>query len=58
MMLKNKIIFKLSAVLLFVTAALLFSFIGDVPKKPDESRFTPVTLTQPGELDEPNSFEV
>lgn len=26
--------------------------------KPDESRFTPVTLTQPGDLDEPNTFEV
>ncbi|MES2276482.1 MAG: PQQ-dependent sugar dehydrogenase [Bacteroidota bacterium] len=57
MMLRNKIIFKLAAVLLFVTAALLFSFIQDTPKKPDESRFTPVTLTQPGDLDEPNSFE-
>ena len=26
--------------------------------KPDESRFTPVSLTQPGDLDEPNTFEV
>ncbi len=26
--------------------------------KPDENRFTPVTLTQPGDLDEPMNFEV
>jgi cytochrome c len=58
MMLRNKPIYKLSALTLFVVAVLLFSFIGDNPKKPDESRFTPVTLTQPGELDEPNTFEV
>jgi cytochrome c len=57
-MLSSKSVYKLSAVVLFVTAALLFSFIQDNPKKPDESRFTPVSLTQPGELDEPNTFEV
>jgi len=48
----------LSIVLLFVAAGLLFSFIQESPKKPDESRFTPVMLTQPGDLDEPNTFEV
>ena len=57
-MFNNKLLFKISAVLLFITAALLFSFIGDDPKKPDESRFTSVALTQPGDLDEPNTFEV
>lgn len=46
------------ALVLLTMAVLLFSFKGDVPEKPDESRFTPVSLTQPGELNEPNSFEV
>lgn len=27
-------------------------------KKPDDNRFTPVTLTKPGDLDEPMNFEV
>lgn len=57
-MLRNKSVIKISAILLLVTAVLFFSFVGDGPKKPDASRFTPVTLTQPGDLDEPNTFEV
>lgn len=57
-MLNNKSLVKTGAAVLVISAALLFAFIGDDPKKPDESRFTPVTLTQPGELDEPNTFEV
>ncbi|MDB4925842.1 PQQ-dependent sugar dehydrogenase [Mucilaginibacter sp.] len=57
-MFSNKPVIKISAIVLFLAAALLFAFTGDEPKKPDESRFTPVTLTQPGELDEPNTFEV
>ncbi|MDB5112424.1 MAG: hypothetical protein JWR67_3538 [Mucilaginibacter sp.] len=57
-MLKNKIIIKIAVVALAVTAIFLFSFHRDVPLKPDESRFTPVTLTQPGDIDEPNTFEV
>ncbi|MDB5030567.1 PQQ-dependent sugar dehydrogenase [Mucilaginibacter sp.] len=57
-MFSNKPVIKISAIVLFLTAALLFAFTGDEPKKPDESRFTPVTLTQPGDLDEPNTFEV
>lgn len=28
------------------------------PAKPDVTRFTPVTIVQPGELDEPMAFEV
>ncbi len=51
-------VIKISAIILFLTAVLLFAFTGDDPKKPDESRFTPVALTQPGDLDEPNTFEV
>src|ERR1700744_1502607 len=54
----KKSIFKISAIVLLLSAALLYAFTGDVPKKPDESRFTPVALTQPGDLDEPNSFAV
>lgn len=54
----RKSLVKLSVSLLFLTAVFLYSFIADEPKKPDESRFTPVVLTQPGDLDEPNTFEV
>ncbi|HEY0768761.1 MAG TPA: PQQ-dependent sugar dehydrogenase, partial [Sphingobacteriaceae bacterium] len=54
----NKSVIKFSVIFLFITAAFLYSFIPDEPKKPDESRFTPVALTQPGDLDEPNTFEV
>jgi cytochrome c len=57
-MLSNRSVIKTSAILSVLTAALLFAFTGDDPKKPDESRFTPVSLTQPGDLDEPNTFEV
>lgn len=57
-MITNKSIIKLSAILLFITTVLLYSFVADEPKKPDESRFTPVVLTEPGDLDEPNTFEV
>lgn len=57
-MLSKKIVLKLSSALVLISAVLLFSFVLDVPKKPDESRFTPVSLTNPGDLDEPNSFEV
>jgi len=49
---------KLSVIIFFSIRTILLGFTGDDPKKPDESRFTPVTLTQPGDLDEPNSFEV
>lgn len=51
-------VIKISAIVLFSAATLLLAFTGDIPKKPDESRFTPVALTQPGDLDEPNTFEV
>ena len=54
----NKPIFKITALLLVLSAGLLLAFMVDVPKKPDESRFTPVALTRPGDLDEPNTFEV
>jgi len=54
----NKKAFITFSVVLLIISTILFSFIGDVPKKPDASRFTPVTLTQPGDLDEPNNFEV
>jgi cytochrome c len=57
-MLAKRSIIKLSAVSLFVATGLFFSFIQEVPTKPDESRFTAVELTQPGDLDEPNTFEV
>jgi cytochrome c len=57
-MFSNKNIFKISAVVLLLIAAFSFAFIGDEPKKPDESRFTAVALTRPGDLDEPNTFEV
>ena len=57
-MINNKSIIKLSAILLFIAAAFLYSFVADEPQKPDESRFTPVVLTAPGDLDEPNTFEV
>lgn len=57
-MLNIKSIIKLSAALLFIAAVFLYSFVADIPKKPDESRFTPVALTEPGDLDEPNTFEV
>jgi len=40
-------------------ASIAFSSRYDTNEvKPDENRFTPVTLTQPGDLDEPNTFEV
>ncbi|GAB3931708.1 PQQ-dependent sugar dehydrogenase [Mucilaginibacter myungsuensis] len=58
MMLTKKAIIRSTSALALTSAVLLYSFVLDVPKKPDESRFTPVSLTQPGELDEPNSFEV
>ena len=45
-------------IMLFISAVLFFSFIQQTPRKPDESRFTPIALTQPGDLDEPNTFEV
>ena len=54
--------FKKSVIVLSVVG--LFAFIAasnpsiTIQVKPDESRFTPVTLTQPGDLDEPNTFEV
>lgn len=54
----NKFIIKSSVIFLFLSAVFLYSFVTDEPKKPDESRFTPVALTQPGDLDEPNTFEV
>jgi cytochrome c len=57
-MFSNKPIFKISAIILVLASAFSYAFILDDPKKPDESRFTPVTLTRPGELDEPNTFEV
>ena len=57
-MLSYRSVIKISVIVLFSAATFLFAFTGDVPKKPDESRFTPVALTQPGDLDEPNSFEV
>jgi cytochrome c len=57
-MFSNKSIFKISAILLLLVAAFSYAFMLDDPKKPDESRFTAVTLTRPGELDEPNTFEV
>ena len=57
-MINNKSIIKLSAILLFTASVFLYSFVADEPKKPDESRFTPVALTEPGDLDEPNTFEV
>jgi cytochrome c len=57
-MFNNKRIIKISAILLPVIAVVSYSFMLDEPKKPDESRFTPVTLTRPGDLDEPNTFEV
>jgi cytochrome c len=57
-MLTNKPIVKLCAILLFTTAIIFFAFVEDNPKRPDESRFTPVVLTNPGDLDEPNTFEV
>ncbi len=57
-MFSKKPIFKISAILLLLVAAFSYAFMLDDPKKPDESRFTPVTLTRPGELDEPNTFEV
>ena len=57
-MINNKSIVKLSGILLFIAAVFLYSFVADEPKKPDESRFTPVALTEPGDLDEPNTFEV
>ena len=47
-----------------LSVAGLFAFIAAsnrseiIQAKPDESRFSPVTLTQPGDLDEPNTFEV
>ena len=55
-MFSNKAIIKISAIALLGIGAI--SFVNDDPKKPDESRFTPVTLTRPGDLDEPNTFEV
>jgi cytochrome c len=57
-MFRNKPILKISAIVLPLVAVFCYSFIGDDPKKPDESRFTAVTLTRPGDLDEPNTFEV
>ncbi|HXI00516.1 MAG TPA: PQQ-dependent sugar dehydrogenase [Sphingobacteriaceae bacterium] len=56
-MINNKSAIKLSAIIL-LAATFLYSFVEDEPKKPDESRFTPVVLTNPGDLDEPNTFEV
>jgi cytochrome c len=55
-MFSKKSIIQISAIALLGIGAI--SFVNDDPKKPDESRFTPVTLTRPGELDEPNTFEV
>jgi len=57
-MLSYRSVIKISAIVLFSAVTLLLAFTGDIPKKPDESRFTPVALTQPGDLDEPNTFEV
>ncbi|HCN84258.1 MAG TPA: PKD domain-containing protein, partial [Sphingobacteriaceae bacterium] len=57
-MLTKRTIIKLSAVSLFAATGLFFSFIQEVPTKPDESRFTAVELTQSGDLDEPMTFEV
>ncbi len=53
----KKAVILLSVVGLF--ASIAFSNRFDTsPAKPDESRFTSVALTQPGDLDEPNTFEV
>ncbi len=55
---------KLKKSVTILSVAGLFAFIAasnrsvTIQAKPDESRFTPVTLTQPGDLDEPNTFEV
>ncbi len=49
---------KLYTLTTIALVGLFFSFIQDLPKKPDQSRFTPVSLSQPGDLDEPNTFEV
>lgn len=38
--------------------ALVVAVAGVIAAGPDMSRFTPVTVVQPGELDEPMSFEV
>ena len=54
----KKSILKFSVFLTFLIAVFLYSFVAYEPQKPDESRFTPVVLTQPGDLDEPNTFEV
>ena len=44
---------------LVVVAATVLAAQSPTPStKPDTSRFTPVTVIQPGELDEPMSFEV
>lgn len=48
-----------TAALVCVAAAVLVAAQGpSVADRPDPSRFTPVTLVQPGELDEPMAFEV
>jgi len=57
-MLNNRSAIILSVAFLFIAAVSLFSFVQEIPKKPEEGRFTPVALTQPGDLDEPNTFEV
>ncbi|MHB1179990.1 MAG: PQQ-dependent sugar dehydrogenase, partial [Daejeonella sp.] len=57
-MINHKSIIKLSVILLFIAAVFLYSFVADELQKPDESRFNPVALTEPGDLDEPNTFEV
>ncbi|MXV16355.1 PQQ-dependent sugar dehydrogenase [Hufsiella ginkgonis] len=54
----NRSIARVAGLSLLVTGGIFYSFVADVPKKPDESRFTAVALTQPGDLDEPNTFEV
>ncbi|MGB4400589.1 MAG: PQQ-dependent sugar dehydrogenase [Daejeonella sp.] len=53
----KKSIIILSVASLFATMA-ASDRSDSTDQKPDESRFTPVTLTKPGELDEPNTFEV
>lgn len=41
-----------------IAGAVLVAAQGGAPVRPDMNRFTPVTIIEPGELDEPMAFEV
>lgn len=55
MLIKKSVLFS---VVCLSAAAMLSGCSTESAEKPDESRFTPVVLTKPDELDEPNTFEV